>query len=538
MLTKITSRPAGPRPAHDATAPAPPDSTTPAPAPAAAAANGGKATAELTAPTARGATTDPAADPAIDLTTKARRRERPAPLDRGARTVVALVVLGAITTVLDATIVSVALDRLAGDFAVGLTTVQWVMTGYLLALAAVIPVTGWAVDRFGAKPVWLVAVGTFTAGSLACGLAWSAPSLIAFRVLQGVGGGMVFPVGMTMVARAVGHERMGRAMAVVGIPMMLGPILGPVVGGVLVSAADWRWIFFLNLPIGVACLLWSARALEPQPGSRAQRLDAVGLGLLSPGLVALVYGVTSIAGDTDGIGAAALAWIGAGVALLVAFAVRAPRVAAPLLDLRHFTARGFTLAALVQVVSVGALTGAMFLLPLYYLQVRGASALETGLLLAPQGVGAAVSQALTGRLVDRGRGRLVVLAGTTLLTLGFVGYALAGSAGNDLVLLPAQVILGLGAGCLFAPTSAAAYATLDRAAIARATTLLSILQRTGGVVATAVFAVVLQHQLSGTADRAHAFSVTFWWPAVLAAVALVPALGLKAPAARPKGARK
>lgn len=452
----------------------------------------------------------------------------PEPLDRTARAVITVVVLGMITTVLDATIVSVATERLATAFSAPLTTVQWVMTGYLLAFTAAIPVTGWAVDRYGARPVWLYAVGLFTAGSLLCGFAWSAESLIAFRVLQGLGAGMVSPVGITMVARAVGQHRMGRAMAVIGIPMMLGPILGPVVGGVLVDTVDWRWIFFLNLPIGVACLLWSRRVVAREPDRQQERLDVVGLGLLSPGLAALVYGVTSLTGGGS-LGAEVIGGIGVGTALIVAFVIHALRTERPLVDLSHFRQPAFAIATAVQFLAVGVLTGAMFLLPLYYLVARGQSELETGLLLVPQGVGAALAMAATGKLVDRGKGRLIVVIGTALLAIGFLGYTQVGHDVPLAWLLVALFGIGLGAGCIFAPTTAAVYAVLDRAAIPRATTTMSIGQRTGGVIATAVFAVALQNNLSGTTDPAGAFGASFWWPLAAAALAVVPALLLPTP---------
>jgi len=444
------------------------------------------------------------------------------PLDRTARTVIAVVVLGIITTVLDATIVSVATDRLAAEFTVSLTTVQWVMTGYLLAFTATIPLAGWAMDRYGARRVWLLAVGLFTAGSLLCGAAWSAPSLIAFRVIQGAGAGLVSPVGIAMVARAVGPQRMGRAMAVVGIPMMLGPILGPVIGGVLIDSVDWRWIFLVNIPVGLACLAWSVRALATDHGAGRERLDAVGLVLLSPGLVGLAYGVTAVAGG-HGSSGEVLGGIGGGAVLLAAFVVHALRTDRPLVELRHFATRGFATATAVQFLTVGVLTGAAFLLPLYHLVARSESELTTGLLLVPQGVGAAVAMALTGRLVDRGRGREIVLAGVGLLVIGFLAYTRVGSDPGQLYLGAALFAIGLGAGCIFAPTSAAAYASLDRGAIPRATTTMSIAQRTGGVVATAVFATALQHQLSTGGAPADAFGVSFWWPLAIAVLALVPA---------------
>jgi len=208
----------------------------------------------------------------------------------------AVVVCGAVMTILDSTIVNVAIERLAVAFDSRLSTIQWVSTAYLLAIAAVIPVAGWAVDRFGSRRVFMGAVAAFAAGSLLCGLAWSAGALIAFRVLQGLGGGLVMPVGMTILAHAAGQDRMGRVMALVGVPMLLAPALGPVLGGVLLDSASWRFIFFVNLPVAALALVLAARVL-PRTGERRDTpLDVRGLALLSPGLTALVAGLASPAG--------------------------------------------------------------------------------------------------------------------------------------------------------------------------------------------------------------------------------------------------
>lgn len=455
------------------------------------------------------------------------------PLDRGVRTVVAIVVLGAITTVLDATIVSVAIETLADRFNASLATIQWVMTGYLLAMAAVIPVTGWAADRYGGKRVWMVSVTLFITGSVLSGIAWSAQSLIVFRVLQGLGGGMVVPVGMTLVAQAAGPQRMGRAMSLVGIPMMLGPVLGPVLGGVLVSTVSWRWIFLLNLPIGVLTLLWSRKALANSPGRRTDALDVTGLLLLSPGLAALVYGVSTVAQSGGLTRPEAAAGVFGGLALLGLFLAHALRTERPLLDLRHFAHRTFSAAATIQFLMGAVLIGSMLLLPLYYQLVRGESAWSTGLLLVPQGVGAALALSLTGRLVDRGHGKTVVLAGVPLLSVGVLAYTQSGPHTSYPLLLASLLVMGLGTGCLMAPVTAAAYAVLDRTAIPRATAALNIIQRTGGVLGAAAYAVILQHHLDHLDGPAHtasgaaiadAFADTFWWPLTLAALIIVPAL--------------
>jgi EmrB/QacA subfamily drug resistance transporter len=459
--------------------------------------------------------------------------EASAPLERHVLTVAAIVVLGAIMTVLDATIVSVAIETLSRDFGSPLPTIQWVITGYVLALTAVIPLTGWAADRFGGKRLWMSSLALFVGGSVLCGLAWSAESLILFRVLQGLGGGTLLPAGMTLVAQAAGPKRMGRAMSIVGVPMMLGPIIGPVLGGVLISTVSWRWIFFINVPICLITLLWSWRAMEDSPGRRTERLDVTGLLLLPPGLTALVYGVSALSwsGGFDSPGVL-IGWFG-GLAMLVLFVAHALRADRPLLDLRHFANRTFSAAATIQALLGAVLHGSMLLLPLYYQVVRGEPALNTGLLLMPQGLGAAASMMLTGRLVDKGKGRTVSLAGLLVMIAGFVPYTQSSPNTSYLLISASLFVLGLGTGCLTAPIMSAAYQTLDPAAIPRATSTLSITMRVGGALGTALYAVILQHNLTqaraaGTTNLpdavADAFGRTFWWPLALTAVAVLPTL--------------
>ena len=183
------------------------------------------------------------------------------PLGREVWIVAAVVVVGVIMSILDTTIVNVALETLSRELDAPLNTIQWVSTGYLLALATVIPLTGWMTERFGSKRIWMISVALFGIGSALCGLAWSAESLIFFRVLQGFGGGMIMPVGMALLAQTAGAHRVGRVMSVVGVPMLLGPILGPVIGGLIVDSASWRWIFYVNVPIAVAALVLAARLL-------------------------------------------------------------------------------------------------------------------------------------------------------------------------------------------------------------------------------------------------------------------------------------
>src|SRR3954468_11004152 len=214
-------------------------------------------------------------------------------LDREVYVVAAVVITGVVMSILDTTIVNVALETLSRELNAPLATIQWVSTGYLLALAIVIPLTGWASERFGAKQVWMTSVALFGVGSALCGLAWSAESLIVFRVLQGFGGGMIMPVGMSLLTQVAGPHRVGRVMSVIGVPMLLGPILGPVIGGLIVDNASWRWIFYVNVPIALFALVLASRLLHADAGrGDAGRLDWRGLLLLSPGVAAIVFGLS------------------------------------------------------------------------------------------------------------------------------------------------------------------------------------------------------------------------------------------------------
>ncbi|MEI6700735.1 MAG: DHA2 family efflux MFS transporter permease subunit, partial [Actinomycetota bacterium] len=256
------------------------------------------------------------------------------PFDSALKWTAAAVVLGTMMSILDTTIVVVALDDLRKTFGTTLATIQWVTTGYLLALALVIPLSGWAVDRFGARRSWLVALTLFVVGSALCGMAWSAESLILFRIVQGFGGGMIMPIGQTILARAAGPARMGRVMGVVGVPTVLAPVFGPVLGGLIVTYTAWQLLFWVNIPIGIAALAVAWKALPKGEANHAHKLDVVGFMLISPGLAALVYGLSQTGVNGQTFTTPKVMWLLIfGVGMLVAFCLWALRAKVPLLDL-------------------------------------------------------------------------------------------------------------------------------------------------------------------------------------------------------------
>jgi EmrB/QacA subfamily drug resistance transporter len=479
----------------------------------------------------------------------AQRNRARSGLDRETLTVAGVVILGVIMSILDTTIVNVALDALSRDLKSPLGTIQWVATGYLLALAMVIPVAGWMSERFGAKRVWMVSVALFGLGSALCGVASSAGMLIFFRVLQGLGGGMIMPVAMSVLAQTAGPQRVGRIMSVLGVPMLLGPILGPVIGGLIVDSVSWRWIFYVNVPIAVLSLFLAARVLRDDQGrADAGRLDWTGVALLSPGLAGLVLGLSETQSH-NGVGApVAFGPILAGVVLVVLFVRHALRTPRPLIDVRLFRSRAFAAAAATTFLLGAALFGAMLVIPLYYQVARGQSALDAGLLMAPQGIGAALAMPFTGRLTDRIGGGHVAVAGTLVMALATLPLAAVRSATPNALLAVVLVVRGIGLGGAMMPAMAAAFATLTSAEVPRATSALNALQRVGGSIGTALLAVVLDHQVNAALAaggsggpleqlapgvRAHlagsladAFGHTFAWAFVISLIAVLPAVVL------------
>ena len=439
--------------------------------------------------------------------------------------------LGAVMSILDTTIVNVALATLGKDLHSSLAQIQWVITGYMLALAAVIPVTGWASRRFGAKPLFLISLTLFTLGSLLCGLATSDTELILFRVLQGIGGGMIMPLAQIIMAEAAGPKRMGRVMALVAVPMMLAPTLGPLTGGILIQTLSWHWIFFVNIVVGAFAIPLSFRLLPStsKGRERGETLDLLGLVLGSTGLVAITYGLAE-AGTYSSFNNAHV-WVPVlvGVVLVVAFAVHALRIKYPLLDLRLYRRRHFSAASIVMFALGAAVFGAMILMPLYWQELRGYSVIDTGLLTAPQGLGMAITMPLAARMTDRYGGGPVALVGVIATALFTIPFCLIGAHTSVAFLCGAMFLRGAGMGASFMPAMTAAFAALDRSEVSHATPQLNVLNRVGGSIGTTVLAVVLANALVGAhtpSASASAFGTAFWCSAAIVALAVIPCIVL------------
>jgi len=391
-----------------------------------------------------------------------------------------------------------------------------------------------------------VSLAVFMAGSLACGLSQSVGELIGFRVLQGLGGGMIMPVGQAILARAAGPQRMGRVMSIAGVPLLLGPVIGPVIGGAIVRNASWRWIFFVNVPVGAVAVALAAWLLPATPPRRRVKLDVPGLALLSGGIAAFLYGLAE-AGRGGRIGAVAVAAIAAGLALVTVFCLYALRARNPLIELRLFARRGFGTASAVNLMLGTALFGVALLLPLYLEIVRGRTPLQTGLLLIPQGLGAALAMPVAGALTDRAGARPVVTGGVVVALAGTAAYTQIGAGTAYWYLAGALLLIGAGLGATITPSMAAAFQAVDRQAIPAATAAISTIQRIAGSLGTALLAVTLQRAMTARLPGLHggitqaaalaaadparalpalagAFGAAFWVALALTAASLVPAL--------------
>jgi EmrB/QacA subfamily drug resistance transporter len=443
-----------------------------------------------------------------------------------------ILIIGAMAVIFDTTIVSVALHTLAGAMGTTVATIQWVTTGYLLAIGIAVPLSTWGLQRFGGKRLWMFSLAVFLAGSVGSSLAWNVGALIGWRVVQGIGGGLMLPVMTTLIMQAAGGKSLGRLVTYVALPALLGPILGPLVGGVILTHLSWRFMFWVNVPFCLAGLFLAARFMTGdapgRPGGMARpRLDLPGLLLIAPGTSVVLLGLAN-AGTADGFGhPGVIIPLSAGTALLAAFTVYALRKDRPLVDVRLLARRSVASSSAVLFFSGFSLYGALLLMPLYYQDVRGATALAAGAMLVPQGVGAVLSRLITGSRIDKYGSRRIAVIGFVIVAAATVPFALAGPDDSSWVLALCLVIRGLGLGAVTMPVMVAAYIGLDAREIPHSSVLTRTAQQIGGSFGTAVLAVILEGAIaSRPAALADAFHVAFWWAAGFSALAVLLALWL------------
>ena len=412
------------------------------------------------------------------------------------------IVMGTFMVILDMTAVNVSLPTLVHDFHSTIQSLQWILTGYTLAQAAVIPLAGWLSDRFGAKRVFLTAIGMFTIGSLLCSTAQSTEMLIAFRILQGLGGGFVMPVGMAYTYRLSPPDKRGMVMGTLGVPMLLAPALGPTLAGWLVQYADWRWIFLINLPVGIVALLVGARRLPFIPRQTVPTLDLPGMLLAPLAFASISYGMNE--GATSWSSANTIGGLAVGFAALAAFIVVELRVSQPLLELRVFRSIDFSLAIIVQWIGAIALFGGIFLVPLFMQQIRGYGAFDTGLTLMAQALAAAFFMPIGGRLFDRFGARPLAIFGLAEVALASFMLAHFSSTTTGWNLVAPLAMRGMGMALMMMPLNTHLLNSAPRNLVGRVTSLTNALQNVVNSLAIATLSTVLASKMIANANAAKA----------------------------------
>jgi DHA2 family multidrug resistance protein len=418
------------------------------------------------------------------------------------------VIFGIFMIILDSTVVNVAFQTLRREFGAPLNDAQWVLSIYVLALGITTPLSGFLADRFGLKQVYIAGLALFTLSSVLCGLAPSLIWLVAARALQGIGGGMAQPLGPALLYRTFPPSEQGMALGFFGIALVAAPALGPLLGGLLVDADLWRWIFFINLPIGMLGVTLANIFLRNEKRDRKPALDPLGLVLSVIGFGAVLFGATRAA-DLGWGSPTVLTAFGVGVAALVAFAAVELFVASePLLELRLFGNKTFLTASLIGYVSVLALFGAEFLMPVYLQALRGRTAFETGLLLLPLAFASGIAAPLAGRLYDRIGPRPLVVTGFALLVINT--WQLAQIKGDTSIWFIGMLLAlrGLALGLTIQTTFATALGSVPLRQLPRGSSLINgtrfVVQSLGVAILATVLASALSPAVKAQGDQAQA----------------------------------
>ena len=394
-------------------------------------------------------------------------------------------------TIMDATIVNVALPTIGRTFRVPATSVASVSIYFLVSLAVFISASGWLGDRFGGKRVLLSAIVVFTVASALCGASTSLTELDIFRVLQGVGGGMMAPVGLAMLFRVFPPAERVRASAILTIPTTLAPALGPVTGGILVTELNWRWVFYVNVPLGLIALIFGAVFLEGGSALRPGRFDATGFLLAGSGLGLLMYGVSE--GPIRHWGSGVVqGTIAAGAVLLIVLVVTELRTSLPLIDLRLLGDRLFRSSNAVMVISSAAFIGTLYVVSLYFQDGRGLSALASGLNTFPEALGVMAGAQLASRVFYARLGpRRCIMAGELGVALSIGLMSLVGARTSLWWMVLLMVTLGVAQGHVFVPAQAAAFAGISAEATGRASTMFNVVRQLGSAIGVAAFTTVI-----------------------------------------------
>lgn len=440
--------------------------------------------------------------------------------------VVAIIyVLGLFMEIMDTTIVNVAIPTLGREFNVHGAGIEWVVLGYLLSIAVWIPSSGWIGDRFGTKRTFLFALLMFTVASVLCGQAHSVGELIAFRILQGVGGGMLTPVGTAMLYRAFPQEERARASTVLIIPTVIAPALGPIIGGLLIDNLSWRWIFYVNVPIGIAGFIFGSLYLRESKEPTAGSFDIAGFLLAASGLASVLYAMSQ--GPDKGWASGEVLVTAVGGLVLLAAMVRVElRIKEPMLALRLYKDRMFRTSNMVNTFSYASFAAFLFMLPQFLQTLLGYNALKSGLTTFPQAVGIIVMSQFVGRMYHTIGPRRLVTLGLILVSASNIPYMFVTIGVNQWTIRGLMLIRGISMAFAFVPLQAATYARIAKPDTGRASAIYTTQRQASAAIGVALLSTIFisRRNSFGDASALHQLSAFHYAFAASIAMSLIGAI--------------
>lgn len=448
-------------------------------------------------------------------------------LPKGVMVAAIIMVLGALPPMFDSTIVNVAVNSLAKTFNTDLFVMQWAVTGYVLALGITVPLSGWLMRRVAGKTIFMGSLGLFMLGSLLAGLSWNVESLIAFRVFQGFASGILIPTLTTLVVQLGGKNNTGKIMSLVSIPSVFGPIIGPVIGGLILQYLHWSWLFYINLPLGVIGLIflqWKLPKFEAV--DKSAKLDWLGVLLLAVTSGAFIYGVTQITKEVSRSTGAIFLSVGA-VAFLAYVFYALLRKGKAVISLDMFRSKNFSASFISLFLAGFATNGPMLLFPMLFQNVIGLSVVESALWLIPQGVGMLITRSQIGKLTDRIGARYVVIPSVLVIIIGTVPFVFFGAATSQWLIWAVLLVRGMGIGGFTIPVMSDSYTGLDKPQIPTASVATRIIQNIGSAFGSAVLATVVSTVFAKQANNlVGAYHAGFITSLIFMVVGIVPALFL------------
>lgn len=441
-----------------------------------------------------------------------------------------ILVLGALPSMLDTTIVNIAVNDFTKMFSTSFAVAQWVVTGYTLALGIAVPFSGWMMKKYDGKKIFMGALGLFLVASILCGLSWNMPSLIIFRVLQGFASGLIIPTLTALIVQTAGNENLGRLMSIVGIPIVFAPIIGPVIGGLILQYLSWNWLFFVNLPFGVVALLlmqWKLPKFEAI--DKGAKMDWPGVLLLALISGMFILGVTE--GRESYFRATSILAFSAGAVSLITYLVYAwKKKNKALIPLALFKSKNFSAAFFSLFLAGFATNGPMLLLPMFFQNVRGLDVIASALWLIPQGIGMLIARPLVGKMTDKYGARLVVLPSIAITILGTLPFVFFDASTMQWVIWIVLFIRGIGIGGITVPVMSDAYVGLEKLLVPAASVATRIIQNIGAAFGSAMLATVVSSALSAkeatVSNIADAYHLGFITSLIFMMISILPSLFL------------